>query len=314
MKQNIICITPPGVHLLDINGPAHIFYEAKEYGAEIALHFVSISESSEVTSSAGLEFKGLRNFRDFNLTDHDFILVPGIAFSLLQDHEFLNDCEPFFQWLRSQNEIGATICSICTGTFLLAASGILKDRSCTTHWKRIQAFKKAYPRIDIKEKRLFVIDGNILTSAGISSGIDMALYILEHRFSTRLAIDVAKEAVVYFRRGESDPQLSVFLKYRNHLDDRIHRAQEFIIKNLAKQFNQTDVADHANMSVRNLTRLFKRTTGITIHQYTDKLRIERALNLIAEKNKLELVASECGFKSASHLSKVLDGFRDRKLE
>ena len=311
MKQNIICITPPGVHLLDISGPAHIFYEAKEYGAEIALHFVSISESSQVTSSAGLKFDGLKYFKDFNLTDQDFVLVPGIVFSLLQDQEFLNNCTPFFQWLKFQHEVGVTICSICTGTFLLAASGILKDKSCTTHWKRIQAFKKAYPRIEIKEKRLFVVDNNILTSAGISSGIDMALYILENRFSTRLAIDVAKEAVVYFRRGESDPQLSIFLKYRNHLDERIHRAQEFILKNLAERFNQTDVADNVNMSVRNLTRLFKRTTGITIHQYTEKLRIERALNLVAEKNKLELVAAECGFKSASHLSKVLDGFREK---
>ena len=311
MKQNIICITPPKVHLLDINGPAHIFYEAKEYGAEIALHFVSLSESCEVTSSAGLKFYGLQYFKDFNLTDQDFILVPGITFSLLQNQKFLKNCTPFFQWLRTQHEVGVTICSICTGTFLLAASGILEDRSCTTHWKRIPAFKKAYPRIDIKEKRLFVVDDNILTSAGISSGIDMALYILEHRFSTRLAIDVAKEAVVYFRRGESDPQLSIFLEYRNHLDERIHRAQEFILKNLGKHFNQTDVADNVHMSVRNLTRLFKQTTGITIHQYTEKLRIERALNLVSEKNKLELVASECGFKSTSHLSKVLDRYKEK---
>ncbi|WP_350284780.1 DJ-1/PfpI family protein [uncultured Croceitalea sp.] len=311
MKRKVLCIAPPKVHLLDLNGPAHIFYEAKEYGADIELHFISTDNRSQVTSSAGLKFYELKSFSEFELTDQDFIIAPGMAFSLLQNPEFLKECIPFFKWLRSQNELGVTICSICTGTFLLAASGILAERSCTTHWKRIKAFKNAYPNIDIKENRLFVADRNILSSAGISSGIDLSLYILEKKFSTKLALDVAKEAVIYFRRGESDPQLSIFLKYRNHLDERIHQAQEFILKNMGQQFNQIDIADHVNMSVRNLTRLFKQTTGITIHSYTAKLRIEHATNLISKNNKLEMVAMECGFKSVSHLSKVLNG-HDKK--
>ena len=126
MEQNIICITPPRVHLLDLNGPAHIFYEAKEYGADIALHFVSLTDSCKVTSSAGLKFCELKSFKEVELSDQDFIIVPGIAFSLLQDQSFLKECNPFFQWLKTQYDLGVTICSVCTGTFLLAASGILK--------------------------------------------------------------------------------------------------------------------------------------------------------------------------------------------
>ena len=305
MKQKIIFIVPPGVHLLDINGPAHIFYEAREYGAAIDLHFVSLTAANSVISSAGLKFSDLESFHHLTMAKEDFIIVPGIYFSYLTDRDFLKACSPFFEWLRQQHAIGVNICSVCTGTFLLAESGVLKNRSCTTHWKRIKSFKEKYPKIDLKGNRLFVVDDNIFTSAGISSGIDLALYIIELKFSTKLAADVAKEAVIYFRRGESDPQLSIYLQYRNHLDERVHKAQGFIMDNLAGQFNQTDIADHVNMSVRNLTRSFKNATGLTIHAYTEKLRKEKALNLLAEKNKIEMVARECGFKSINQLRKLL---------
>ncbi|HAS43169.1 MAG TPA: AraC family transcriptional regulator [Microscillaceae bacterium] len=304
--RKILFVVPPQVHLLDINGPAHIFYEAREYGAQVELHFITPVNEDKVVSSSGLKFYDLVSFDHFELTKEDFIIVPGIYFSLLSDKKFLKNCQPFFQWLRVQHQLKVNISSVCTGTFLLAESGVLANKSCTTHWRRINAFKKRFPLIDMKEDRLFVVDENIYTSAGISSGIDLALYILEKKFGTKLAIDVAKEAVVYFRRSESDPQLSIFLQYRNHLNDRIHQAQEFIIENLGQKFTHLDIANHVNMSPRNLTRVFKKTTGVTIHLYTEKLRIEKALNLLAEKNKIETVASLCGFKSVSQLRKVLN--------
>ncbi len=306
MTRKVLFVAPPKVHLLDINGPAHIFYEAKEYGAPIDIHFISINNTKDITSSAGLKFADLENFDKFKLTKEDLIFVPGIAFSLLLDPTFLEKCIPFFKWIQEQNNIGVTICSICTGTFLLAESGILENRSCTTHWKRIASFKNRFPKVIINENRLFVTDSNIYTSAGVSSGIDLALFLLEEKFSTKLAVDIAKEAVIYFRRGELDPQLSIFLQYRNHLDERIHNVQEYIIKNLANSFNHTDIANHVHMSVRNLTRLFKKTTGITIHSYTEKLRLEKAINLHSKKNKITMIADECGYKSVSQLRILLE--------
>ncbi|MEO0731955.1 MAG: helix-turn-helix domain-containing protein, partial [Bacteroidota bacterium] len=204
-----------------------------------------------------------------------------------------------------QNKKGVSICAICTGTFLLAEAGILAGRSCTTHWKRIKSFKNRFPTIDVKENRLFVADGNVYTSAGISAGIDLALYLLEKKFGSKLALDVAKEAVIYFRRGGADPQLSIFLQYRNHLDERVHRAQTYIAEHLAEPFRQTDIARHVNMSLRNLTRAFKASTGITILAYTKKLRVEKAQQLLAEKNKMEMVATACGLKSVSQLRRML---------
>ena len=303
---------PPKVHLLDLNGPAQIFYEACEYGAEIDLHYVSVLDTPNTRSAAGLSFTDLTSFRDVKLTAKDLVFVPGIYFPLLSDPGFLIKCSPFFQWLRDQYRSGAGICSVCTGSFLLAEAGILNGKSATTHWKRFSSFTTRYPHIVLKKNRLFVVDSNIYTSAGISSGIDLALFLLEERFGKKLAADVAKEAVIYFRRSPGDPQLSVFLSHRDHLEDRVHRAQEYILKHISVPFIIPDIADEVNMSERNLTRLFKKTTGITIRSYVEKLRAERALQLLNQHHKMEYVAAACGLKNPARLRALLHRNQENK--
>jgi len=307
--RNILFLIPPKVHLLDINGPAHIFYEAKEYGAAIKLHFITINNETEIESSAGLNFSKLVPFESFDLTQDDFVFVPGLEFQLLSKRSFIKKSKPFLNWLNQQNKNGAMICSVCTGTFLLAEAGVLNGKSCTTHWKYFKDFSEKYPQIDLKNNRLFVTNNNVYTSAGVASGIDLSLYLLETHFDSKLASDVAKEVVVYFRRGESDPQLSIFLQYRNHLDTRIHDAQNFMMGNIPTGFNLEDIAKSVNMSSRNLTRLFKKNTGITIGDYLEKLRVENAVQLFSEGNKVEFVAKECGLKSTNQLRSLLKKHR-----
>ncbi|MDB4292398.1 DJ-1/PfpI family protein [Maribacter sp.] len=301
----MLFIVPPKVHLLDLNGPSHVFYEAKEQGADIALYFVSIDDVDEIASSAGLYFSRLQHFNQFDLTAADFIFVPGIDYQLLSDKNFLKKNAPFFEWLRKQNSNGTSICSVCTGAFLLAEAGILDYKRSTTHWKYLELFKRNYPLVDLLNKRLFVFDENVYTSAGVSSGIDLSLFILENLYGTKFATDIAKEVVIYFRRGESDPQLSIYLEYRNHMEYRIHRAQDFLIKNMHQFFTLVDVSEEIHMSSRNLTRLFKKTTGITIGAYIEKLRVERAVHLLSEHHKVDFVAGQCGLKSTNQLRTLL---------
>jgi len=296
---------PPKVHLLDVNGPAHIFYEAREYGADVDLHFVSMSDTSEIESSAGLFFSKLTHFNSFELSKNDFVFVPGIEYELLSDKAFIKESKPFFDWLHFQYTEGVNICSVCTGTFLLAESGILNDQECTTHWRYMSRLINKFPGIELRKNRLFVVNKNLYTSAGVSSGIDLALYILENQFGSKFASDIAKEVVIYFRRSESDPQLSIFLQYRNHLDSRIHNAQDYIVKHMSIAFTIYDISETVNMSERNLTRLFKKTIGITIGAYLEKLKVDRAIHLLSEKNKVETVAKLCGFKSSNQLRTLL---------
>ncbi|TXE15484.1 AraC family transcriptional regulator [Psychroserpens burtonensis] len=296
---------PPNVHLLDVNGPAHIFYEAREYGADIELHFVSMSDTSEIESSAGLFFSKLIQFNNFELSKNDFVFVPGLEYELLSDDTFIKESKPFFNWLHFQYTKKVNICSVCTGAFLLAESGILNNQECTTHWSYISRLRDKFPTLKLRKNKLFIANDNLYTSAGVSSGIDLALYILENQFGSKFATDIAKEVVIYFRRDESAPQLSIFLQYRNHLDSRIHDAQDYIAKHISKAFTIHDISETVNMSERNLTRLFKRTTGITIGAYSEKLKVERAIHLLSKKNKVEIVAQLCGFKSSDQLRTLL---------
>ncbi|MHA4846467.1 GlxA family transcriptional regulator [Flavitalea antarctica] len=303
--KKILFIVPPKVHLLDITGPAHIYYEAKEYNAEIELHFICFDEVAEVESSAGLFFSRLTCFDQFELSATDFVFVPGLDYSQILDNHFHLKFSPFLNWLKRQYAGGTKICSVCTGAFILAEAGLFNGKNCTTHWKYFSRFSLKYPQANLKRDRLFVVEDHIYSSAGVSSGIDLALYILEEQFGTKLAIDVAKEVVVYLRRGESDPQLSIFLQYRNHLDTRIHDAQDFMLRNISHNCTLEVTANHVNMSMRNLTRNFKKTTGITVGYYLEKLRVERAVQLLADGNKMLSVSLDCGFKSPNQLRALL---------
>ncbi len=158
--------------------------------------------------------------------------------------------------------------------------------------------------------RLFIKEKSLFSSAGVCSGIDLALYILEIHFGSKFAADIAKEVVIYFRRSEHDPQLSVFLQYKNHLDTRIHDAQDYMMKNISEKLIIDNIAENVNMSSRNLTRLFKKTTGITLGNYIDKLRIERAVDLLSDKHKVEFVAHQCGLKSSNQLRSLLKKYKD----
>ena len=297
-----VFIMPPKVHLLDITGPANIFFEAACYGAPVQLIFSTIFiDETEADSSCPLSFSKLTPYNELILNEADLLFIPGIDLSLLADHSFLSSSQPFLHWLKTQHKKGVTVCSVCTGSFLLAEAGLLNGRECATHWRFIDHFKKNYPKAKLQSNRLFVQHDNIYTSAGMSSGIDLSLYITEQLWGAHFAAQIAKEVVIYFRRTLDDPQLSVFTQYRNHIDHRIHIVQDTLTQSLDNKFTISELADKVNMSARNLTRLFKKTTQISIGAYIDQLRVEHAEKLITEGHTVQATALQCGLKSANQL-------------
>lgn len=308
--QKIIFVIPPKVHLLDINGPAHIFYEAKEYGADVELQFISLNNKTEIESSAGLYFNQLVAFDQVELHENDVLFIPGFEYHLISDKAFLESIRPFLDWVIAQYHKGVHICSVCTGSFILAETGLLNHKVATTHWKYFNEFSERFPNVKLAKDRLFTSSKNIHSSAGVSSGLDLSLFLIEQFFGTKFALDIAKEVVIYFRRSTSDPQLSIFLQYRNHLDQRIHNAQDYLIHNLSEAPTAEELADQVHMSKRNLTRLFKKTVGITIGKYLEKLRVEKAISLLSEGNKVDFVAKQVGFKSANQVRSILKKHQD----
>lgn len=301
-----VFVIPPRVHLLDITGPAHVFYEATDYGADLKLHFCNIhTHENSIQSSSSLFLSNLVNYNDLELTSNDLIFVPGLESSLLMDDVFLTSSRAFQYWLKRQHDKGVKICSVCTGAFLLAEAGLLDGKECTTHWKFTDRFAARYPKSLLQNNRLFVKAGDIYTSAGVSSGIDLSLFILEELFGSGFAAKIAKEIVVYIRRTETDPQVSAFMQFRNHLDQRIHTVQDLLSQSLGQKLSIAELADAVFMSPRNLTRLFRKTTGISIGDYLNKLRTERSVQMIADGYTMQAAAQSCGLKSTNQLRAII---------
>lgn len=306
--QRVFFVIPPRVHLLDISGPIHVFYEAAELGASLNSYFLTMDASEEV-SSAGLTMNKLEAFGDYHLNENDIIIIPGLDKDLILGGGLAQNKQGFFDWVYEQFLNGARVCSVCTGAYILAQSGILDGKECTTHWKYIKDLRERFPKVRVHDDRLFVKSGKVYSSAGVSSGIDLSLFLLEELYGPIFATQVAKEIVVFLRRAEEDPQLSVFLQYRNHIEARVHSVQDWLAQNLDQATGIDELAENVHMSSRNLTRVFKKTTGITIGQYVDKLRVERAVQLLAAGEKIESVARDCGLKSTNQLRTLLKKYK-----
>ncbi|MCL6268278.1 GlxA family transcriptional regulator [Flagellimonas myxillae] len=294
-------LIPPEVQLLDFAGPAHLFYEATLYGAAITTHCLSMSTTQEEITCAGVSLGGLKPYANFQLGPNDLLFVPGLEGWMFSEIGYASKNHEFIQWLKQQHTNGARICSVCTGAYIVAFAGLFDGKKCTTHWKYMEDFQNRFPKAKLLFDRLIVKDGNIYSSAGVSSGIDLALFLLEELYGPVFATKIAKAVVIYLRRTDNDPQLSVFLKYRNHLDNRIHQVQDLLAQNLAKKIKIETLASQVHMSPRNLTRLFKKVTGITVGSYLEKLRVERAIQLLSGGSKVSVVSSACGLQSSNQL-------------
>jgi transcriptional regulator GlxA family with amidase domain len=300
--KTIAFVIPDSVELLDLAGPVQVFTEARFYGLKVNLEFYYCGTKS--ASSSGLPFGNIRSYRKARLVQGDLIIIPGANFEKLNKQ--LATEKEFFKWLAKCSEKKINICSVCNAAFMLGEAGLLKNRECTTHWRRAAALQKRYPDAKVLDDVLFVKSDHILTSAGVSAGIDLALSILEDWTSPYFVNKVARGLVVYHRRSDKHTQQNIYLDYRNHVNPKIHQVQDYLIENISSDISVKQLAELVNTSPRNLTRIFKDTLAITIKQYQTKLRIEKAEYLRNNPEyTVDLIASECGFKSARQLQRIL---------
>jgi transcriptional regulator GlxA family with amidase domain len=296
-------IIPPTVELLDLAGPVQVFTEAKFYGFEIDIKFYTYTD--DPVSTSGLTFGNLSNYKEAKLKEGDYVFVPGMDHEYVQSISFKAEHE-FFKWLKSCSEKKVIVCSICTGVFALGMAGLLKNTECTTHWRRVKLLQEQFPDAKVIGDILFVKSNNIYTSAGISAGIDLALAILENLKGPLFTHRVARGLVVYHRRSGKHNQQSIYLDYRNHINPQIHEAQDYLIDNLSKDTSIEDLASMVGMSARNLSRVFKEKTGTTVLEYLTLLRKEYASTMLNNPEyTLEYIASQCGFKTARQLQRIL---------
>lgn len=301
-KIQFVFILSPRTHFLDLAGPDQVLHEAIFYGAPFEVRYGAYAD--ETFTSGGLHFCRLDHFSSFQLQKGDYVIVPGMDVEVLRQ-TYYGALEPLMAWLSKQYAQGVHICSICTGAFVLANAGLLDNRTCTTHWKYTQLLQSRFPKVKVIDNVLFTDHGGILTSAGIASGIDLALHIVEKEIGAYFAHKVAREIVVYMRRDANHGQQSVFLEYRNHLHAGIHAVQDWLVEHLAQKNALETLAHIAAMSERNLTRTFKRETGITLGAYITLLRKERIAELLKKPDlSRSQVAKAVGLSSERHLGRL----------
>lgn len=198
-------------------------------------------------------------------------------------------------YLRSSAATSKRITAVCTGAFVLAEAGLLAGRRATTHWAHARAFREAYPDVRLEEDRIFVIDGAVWTSAGMTAGIDLALAIVEKDFGTDVARHVAKKMVVHHRRSGGQSQFSALLEL-DPKTDRIQTTLLYARENLAAELSVEDLANVAHMSPRQFSRIFREETGRSPAKAIEHLRVEAARIMMEEgRYSLDIIARDCGF-------------------
>lgn len=304
MKETqIVFLILPQIHLLDLAGADQVMYEAVEHGIPVKIHYCSIS--AETTTSTHLPLGNIIHFSQIPLNEGDYLIIPGAETSFLLSHE-LGQEEELFDWIKQAHAKKVNICSICTGAFLLARIGILDGKACTTHWKKTEQLQQLFPKLKVIDNILYTEDDGVFTSAGVTSGIDLALNIVGKLTNDMMAFKIARELVVYIRRQGSQSQNSIYLSYRNHIHAGIHKVQDWLIEHLHQKTNLEALADVANMSARNLTRVFKKETGISINEYHTLLRREKISELLKNPDvSRSQIARQCGLNSERQVARIM---------
>lgn len=286
----IYIVLLPDLLMLDMVGPAEVFVYANRYAdTHFKLHFVG--PETELKNSLGLNLSV--EPLPASVEPNAWVLVTGIVGKELQ-----LDTPPLkkvYDWF-AQHQF-AKIISVCAGALVLAKAGLLKHKKCTTHFMHCQELSGLLTAKQVLENRLFVQDGNVYTSAGVSAGIDLALHLVQQQLGPQISAKIARQMVLFIRRGMQDPSLSPYLEHRNHLQQRIHTIQDKIQQNPAKNWSIDELADLGHCSKRHFTRMFKDCTGITSKEYIYKLRLSLAQQLLQHSRlPVEEVASRCGFE------------------
>jgi transcriptional regulator GlxA family with amidase domain len=209
------------------------------------------------------------------------------------------------EWLRKMASRSRRICSICTGAALLARAGLLDGRAATTHWLHVDEFKRAYPRVNWDPNPIWLQDGRVYTSAGVSAGIDLALALIEEDFGAALALEVARKMVIFLRRPGSQAQFSATLAAQAAERKSLRDLQAWIPEHLDRDLAVEALAARVSMSPRNFARVFTRELSTTPARYVERVRVEAARRqLESSEDSADRIAQRCGFSSAEVLRRA----------
>lgn len=281
--------------LLDLSAVVEPLRLANEAAGVKLFTFHYIGTSQVIDSSVTLPVGPIEPLPQA-LPDDALVVLVGTRSATMTQNRALQ--RPLVQWLKHTVKPTHWVVCVCSGALLAADAGLLDDRECTTHHDLCERLAAQHPSLRVKDNRLFVRDGNVFTSAGVTAGIDLTLYVLGLLEGERLAMTIARELVVYVRRSGDDPQLSPLLAYRNHVQPRIHQIQDAVVKEPQRDWSVEQLALVGHLSTRQLNRVFREATGVTPVAYVTGVRLARACELLERSQQsVDTLAETCGFGS-----------------
>jgi transcriptional regulator GlxA family with amidase domain len=295
MRRVIEVLAFPAVQLLDVTGPVQVFASANDFAAEAGtmppyeVHIVTQGGQS-VTASAGVAL-ATRPLPAPGSALDTLVIAGGPGVAAAASDSALVD------WVRQRTEDARRVASVCTGAFLLAASGALDGKRAATHWSVCAEFARRFPTVRVESDPIFVRDGTVWTSAGVTAGIDLALALVEEDLGRAAALAVARYLVVFLKRPGGQAQYSAVLSLQA-ADDRFGALHEWINQHLAGDISLPVLARQAGMSERSFSRRYAEATGMTPGRAVEQLRLEAARRLLLETRlPVKRIAQRCGFGS-----------------
>jgi transcriptional regulator GlxA family with amidase domain len=310
-QRDVVLVVFDGVKLLDAVGPAEVFAEANRFGADYRLRFASV-DGRDVRTSVGTRFAATEPISAVRAVDT--VMVAG------GDGLIGQPIDPaLVDAVKDVAGQAQRLASICTGAFILARAGLLDGRRATTHWRHTRLLANAFPTIRVEPDAIFVRDGEVFTSAGVSAGIDLALALVERDHGSPLAREVARSLVVYLKRAGGQSQFSALVEADPPAESALRVVTDAVTADPGGDHRVTALARRAALSTRQLTRLFHSELGTTPARYVEAVRVDIARGALDAGRSVGESARLAGFGSAetfrrvfvSHLGVSPKAYRDR---
>lgn len=301
MQCHIAFLVFPGCQSLDVSGPLDVFAEANRRLPAADHYIIDVigTHSGPIACSNGLLIQAHKHFSEAP-DAYDLLLAAGGP--NLPNEDF---GEALNQWLQKTSNTARRFGSICNGAFLLARASLLKGKTVTTHWNDATLLAQQFPATKVEPDRLFIQDGRLYTSAGVTAGIDLALHLLSQDHGTDITLHVARRLVVFTQRTGGQSQFSPMLTPIVAETSPAALVRQFVLAHLQDKLTLTTLADVAHMSVRNFSRTFVKETHVTPAEFVESVRLDAARKALEESDApLKTIAFACGFNSAQQLRDV----------
>lgn len=290
----------PRFQLLDVAGPVAAFEAANESVPDSYRIALLSLDGGAVASSSGLALASARladRRPALRQTGDTLFTVGGHGIHAASENAAL------LAQVKRHAKGATRLASVCSGTFLFAAAGLLQGKTVTTHWKRSNDFRRCFPDIHLEADKIYINDGNVWSSAGITAGIDLALALIAADLGEQVARQVARQLVVYYRRPGGQSQYSALLELSN-AQGRFGELLDYVRSHLDQPLSVEDLAARACMSGRHFARAFIAETGSTPAKAVERLRIEAAAGALENGVPVQTVARQCGFASSETLRRA----------